>query len=194
MAVTCIEQDVAPASEDSVKIDAGLDRTVAVLHGSVGFRRPLGRAALQFMGIRDMTTVSLARTPDQIRACFAVARQLRPHLSEDAFVQQVARQQAESGYELIVLTDDESVAALAGFRIAEYLAWGRAMYVDDLITDERRRRRGYAQQLFDWLMATARARGCTQFHLNSGVHRFDAHRFYLNNRLRISSHHFSMEL
>lgn len=141
-----------------------------------------------------MTTIAVAVAPDQVRDCYPVVRQLRPHLSEDAFIRQVARQQAASGYELVMLTDDEGVAALAGFRIAEYLAWGKAMYVDDLITDEKRRRRGYAQQLFDWLMAAARERGCTQFHLDSGVHRFDAHRFYLNNRLRISSHHFSMEL
>jgi hypothetical protein len=31
-------------------------------------------------------------------------------------------------------------------------------------------------------------------HLDSGVRRFDAHRFYLNKRMNISSHHFSMVL
>ncbi|MGZ5001726.1 MAG: GNAT family N-acetyltransferase, partial [Chthoniobacterales bacterium] len=30
--------------------------------------------------------------------------------------------------------------------------------------------------------------------LDSGVQRFDAHRFYLMKRMKISSHHFSLEL
>jgi len=33
-----------------------------------------------------------------------------------------------------------------------------------------------------------------QLHLDSGVQRFSAHRFYLSKRMEISSHHFSLKL
>jgi hypothetical protein len=43
-------------------------------------------------------------------------------------------------------------------------------------------------------VAEARATGCAKLELDSGVQRFDAHRFYLRKRMIISSHHFSLEL
>jgi GNAT superfamily N-acetyltransferase len=56
------------------------------------------------------------------------------------------------------------------------------------------RRHGFGGRLLDWLIAEARASGCGQFHLDSGVQRHDAHRLYLGRKLVISSHHFSMVL
>ena len=83
---------------------------------------------------------------------------------------------------------------MAGFRIAECLAWGRFLYVDDLVTARSVRFRGYGQRLFDWLLAEARREGCEQLHLDSGVQRYEAHGFYLKNRLHITSHHFTRVL
>jgi GNAT superfamily N-acetyltransferase len=86
--------------------------------------------------------------------------------------------------------------ALAGFRINEYLAWERHLYVDDFVTAEVHRGQGHADRLFAWLEEEARRAGCTQFHLDSGVgeNRQDAHRFYFRHGLRISAYHFQREL
>ena len=51
-----------------------------------------------------------------------------------------------------------------------------------------------ARSRIDWIVAHARERGCTEIDLDSGVQRFDAHRFYLGRGMKISSHHFSMGL
>lgn len=64
--------------------------------------------------------------------------QLRPHLEESVFAKQVLRQ-IDQGYRLVCLEENEEVQALAGFRIIEFLAWGRVLYIDDLITDEKSR-------------------------------------------------------
>jgi hypothetical protein len=40
----------------------------------------------------------------------------------------------------------------------------------------------------------AREADCRTRELDSGVRRFDAHRFYLTNRMVIASHHFRLEL
>ena len=39
----------------------------------------------------------------------------------------------------------------------------------------------------NWLVEYARGEGCDQFHLDSGVQRFAAHRFYLNRRMAIEA-------
>ena len=137
--------------------------------------------------------VSLARNDQEIQSCFDVMVALRPHLQRDEFVSRVRRQQQESGYALACVTAGE-VKAVAGFRISECLAWGKFLYVDDLVTATSDRSQGYGGILFDWLVAHARAAGCDEFHLDSGVQRFDAHRFYLKKRMAIEAHHFGLKL
>ena len=51
----------------------------------------------------------------------------------------------------------------------------------------RRARQVIGGALFDWLVAEARAAGCKQLDLDSGVQRFAAHRFYLMKRMSISN-------
>lgn len=136
-------------------------------------------------------TIAHAETAAAIRRCYPVMAQLRPHLQEDEFVERVARQRVQ-GYQLGYLESDAQVRAVAGYRITESLSWGRFCYVDDLVTDAGCRSRAYGRTLFEWLVARAREAGCEQFHLDSGVQRFDAHRFYLARRMAISCHHFSM--
>jgi predicted RNase H-like nuclease (RuvC/YqgF family) len=82
-------------------------------------------------------------TEEQIRACHRVMQQLRPHLREEQdFVEQVQRQLAE-GYHLAYCEDRGEVRALAGFRYLEFLAWGKVLYIDDLITGSETRRSGH---------------------------------------------------
>ncbi len=134
-----------------------------------------------------------ASEPD-IRACFPVFHELRPQLSEEAFVAQVLRQSRDHGYTIAYLQDGGRIEAVAGYRVAEFLAWGRAFYVDDLVTAASARRQGHGGRLLDWLLQQARDAGCDQLHLDSGVQRFDAHRLYMSRKLQISSHHFSIDL
>ena len=134
-----------------------------------------------------------AESAAAILRCFPVMSQLRPHLAEEGFVERVLRQQA-GGYHLGYLEADGEVRAVGGYRFFETLAWGRICYVDDLVTDAESRSQAFGRTLFDWLVARAREAGCDQFHLDSGVQRFDAHRFYLTRRMAISCHHFSLPL
>ena len=138
----------------------------------------------------DGQRILLAQTDAEIQRCFPVMAELRPHLKEAEFLARVRRQQAKSGYELALLEEGGAVRSVAGFRIAENLSWGKFLYVDDLVTAASARFQGYGQQLLDWLLERARGHGCDQFHLDSGVQRFEAHGFYLKNRLHLVAHHF----
>lgn len=138
-------------------------------------------------------TIELRNTDDEIAACYDVMVELRPHLSKQQFIEQVGRQR-EQGYKLVGLSLKGEVVALAGFRLSECLAWGRFLYVDDFVTKEKIRYSGYGKKIFDWLINFARENNCSALHLDSGVQRFDAHRFYLGNGMKISSHHFEISL
>jgi GNAT superfamily N-acetyltransferase len=137
--------------------------------------------------------IALATTENEIKRCFPVMAELRTQLNAEQFLQQVKHQQ-QAGYQLAFLEDAGVVRSLAGFRLMEMLAFGKLMYVDDLVTASNDRSKTYGGQLFDWLVQHARAQGCVQLHLDSGVHRFSAHRFYLAKRMEITSHHFALKL
>ncbi|NEU81710.1 GNAT family N-acetyltransferase [Nostoc sp. UIC10630] len=140
-----------------------------------------------------MMSIQLAESDFQILGCFPVISQLRPHLEQDNFVEQV-RYQMKEGYQLAFLEVEKQAVAVTGFRISTCLALGRFLYIDDLVVDELKRSHSYGQQLFQWLIEYARNHECKHLSLDSGVQRFAAHRFYLMQRMSITSHHFSMEL
>jgi GNAT superfamily N-acetyltransferase len=137
--------------------------------------------------------ILIAKSDREISDCFPVIKELRSHLELTDFVAQVQRQQ-QFDYKLAYLQVDELVVAVAGFRISESLAWGKFLYVDDLVSKSVNRSQGYGTILFNWLVDYARDRNCQQLTLDSGVQRFAAHRFYLSHRMEITSHHFALKL
>jgi GNAT superfamily N-acetyltransferase len=124
---------------------------------------------------------------------------LRPGIGDAAaFAAHVDGVLRPEGYRLAASLEEgeDEASAVAGYRILHLLAWGRILYVDDLSTLPERRGRGHAGGLMRWLLDEARRLGCDQLHLDSGVgpERLDAHRLYLGHRMRISAHHFSIEV
>jgi len=138
--------------------------------------------------------IAVAETESDIRRCHVVMRELRPHLQKaEEFIDRVQRQ-GRSGYRLVFLEANGEVSAAAGYRVLESLFSGKFLYVDDLVTRGRDRSRGYGGILLDWLVEEARRHGCENLELDSGVQRFDAHRFYFLKRMHISSYHFRLQL
>jgi GNAT superfamily N-acetyltransferase len=134
--------------------------------------------------------IAVATTQEEIRRCFPVMHELRTHLvDEKEFIKRVVRQQKQ-GYQLAFLEAEAKVRAVAGYRFLESLFSGKNLYVDDLVTRDADRSRGYGGQLLDWLVDLARTNRCETLELDSGVQRFDAHRFYFSKRMSISSYHF----
>jgi GNAT superfamily N-acetyltransferase len=139
--------------------------------------------------------IRIAFTEAEIQACFPALYELRPYLLEKSFVEQIDRQMRNHGYVLVYIASQDQVGRPPPV-IALSNIWpgGRTFYVDDLISRSAFRKQGYGGQLLDWLLEKARELSCDQFHLDSGVHRHDAHRLYLSRKLQITSHHLSREL
>jgi len=122
--------------------------------------------------------------------------ELRPNIGPElVFTEHVDKVLRPEGYRLVgfFVKEDLYAVSVAGFRVVNMLAWGHAMYCDDLGTRYELRRHGYACQLLDWLIGEAKGQHLDEFHLDSGVgpDRADAHRLYVNKGMRISAHHFS---
>lgn len=137
--------------------------------------------------VREMTTDA------EVLTTFPVMVQLRPHLAEGEYLETVKRMR-EDGYRLAAILDDGEARCVAGFRVQEFLYSGRHLYVDDLITAEDARSGGHGTRMIRWLEELARDEGCGQLHLDSGVQRRDAHRFYFREGLGISSFHFAKSI
>ncbi len=138
--------------------------------------------------------IAVAATPEEIRRCFPVMRELRTHIvGEKEFVERVQRQQKQD-YQLAFLESEGEIRAVAGYRFLDSLFSGRNLYVDDLVTRDADRSHGHGGRLLDWLIDQARANDCETLELDSGVQRFDAHRFYFSKRMSISSYHFRIKL
>jgi GNAT superfamily N-acetyltransferase len=134
--------------------------------------------------------------PAETGLAFAAMRALRGDIADEgAFVQRVEELQRPEGYRMVGAFEEgeASACAVAGFRTAHGLAWGHYLYLDDLSTLPKFRRRGHARELLDWLLAEAGQLGCDQIHLDSGVgiDRADAHRLYMNAGMVIAAHHFA---
>ena len=133
---------------------------------------------------------------DSARA-FAAMAELRRLADVRSFLDRVEVERRE-GYRLVAsfAEGDDDAAAVAGFRVGHFLAWGKVIYVDDLSTRATHRGHGHAGALMDWLVAEAKRLECDQLHLDSGVgpDRETAHRLYMNKGMRISAHHFQIVL
>ena len=135
--------------------------------------------------------VKLAESGAELARIAPVLLELRPAFDRDSLLAQIERQRAE-GYRIAYVESDGEVLCVAGFVVGTKLAWGKHLYVDDLVTAAQHRSRGAGGKLIAWLKTHALEQGCSQLHLDSGVQRFEAHRFYLREGFNIGSHHFSI--
>lgn len=136
--------------------------------------------------------IQLAGSDADLERLADVLLQLRPQYDRASLIDQIHQQQASDGYRVAFGLLDGRVACVAGFVIHHKLAWGRHLYVDDLVTADDRRSRGAGAAMIAWLKDFARAQGCRELHLDSGLHRVDAHRFYDREGFTRASLHFSM--
>lgn len=124
-------------------------------------------------------------TPEWLAHAERVHRQLRPDLPADYAGR--LRTVFANGGRLALVAEGGLVRAVTLWRLIENTYEGRRLYVDDLVTDEAQRSRGFGKVLFDWLQAKARQLGCDVIALDSGVQRAGAHKFYFREGMFIPS-------
>lgn len=81
------------------------------------------------------------------------------------------RAQAEEGYRVAYIELADEVVAAAGYRVAHFLAWGKVLYLDDLITHPEKSHMGFGGALMDWILEQGSELECEEVHLDTGFHR-----------------------
>jgi GNAT superfamily N-acetyltransferase len=137
--------------------------------------------------------IQYATTPVEFTRCFDVMKELRPHHSLESFLTALDDMRKE-GYHLLYLEDEGHMVSVAGFRFTTTLYDGLIIDFDDFVTLGEGRSKGYGAMVFDHLVGIAKEKGIKAIHLNSNHQRFDAHRFYLNKKMKIMAHHFRIDV
>jgi GNAT superfamily N-acetyltransferase len=137
--------------------------------------------------------LNFATTPIELSRCFPVLQQLRPKLQLESFIEYAQELQTE-GYQFAYLEEQGQVVCVAGFKIAKNLFIGKYLYIEDLVTLEQARSQKFGTKMMQALIALAKREACKAVHLDSGVQRYAAHKFYLNQNMKINCHHFFLEL
>ncbi len=137
--------------------------------------------------------IRYAGTPEDFLNSLEVIKLLRPHLDSESFPQLISRMKEEN-YALLLAEEGGRVVSVCGFRYLTTLYDGRIIYIDELVTLPEARGKGYAGRLLDFVFDKARQEGITAVHLDSGHHRHEAHRLYLNKKMNIVYHHFRIAL
>jgi GNAT superfamily N-acetyltransferase len=119
-------------------------------------------------------TFRILGTDEELARAFPLMAMLRDRIRRETFVADVRRQQRD-GYELVGAFEGERLVALAGIRRSHTLSRGEHLFVDDLVTDEALRGRGYGRALMAWLADRARSEGLPRIYLDS---RITARQFY----------------
>ncbi len=101
-----------------------------------------------------------------ILAAFPLMSALRDRIKADTFLAEVRRQQRD-GYQLLGGFENGRLVALAGIRPGHTLSRGEHVFVDDLVTEERRRGEGHGTAMLRWVAARAKARGVPRVYLDS---------------------------
>ncbi len=137
--------------------------------------------------------IKLVESTTDLALCFEAIQALRPHLTLASCEALFAQMRPESYRMAFVQEPSGEVYAVVGFRTMTMFYTGKIIYIDDLSTLPAARGKGRASALLDFVIDLAQKEGCQAVHLDSGHHRYEAHRLYLQKRFRIASHHFILD-
>lgn len=98
------------------------------------------------------------------------------------------------GYQIVYIEEGDVMVAAAGFRVMHTMAWGKILYLDDLVALGTRQGQGLGTTLLKWLQQEARDRHCAAVHLDTGYQRHAAHRSYLRNGFQLNCHHLAWDV
>lgn len=139
----------------------------------------------------DALPVRAVGTDEEAVRCWPVLRELRPHLRDQGDFLRRWRTQVSEGYQLVYVENAGQVVAVAGYRVLTTMAWGRVVYIDDLVALPVVHGGGFGALLLRHIKSVAAELDCDAVHLDTGYQRHAAHLSYLRNGFELVCHHMS---
>ncbi len=126
---------------------------------------------------------------DEISQSFDLFAELYPdNLKDKKSFSEMLESQKKEGFHLIGIIDDNKIVACINFQITTLIPIGKVMYVSDLVTKEKYRKKGYGTTLLNYAVKFAKENGCKQIQLNCNYNNHKAHKFYMNYGFILNSH------
>lgn len=113
----------------------------------------------------------------ELPEAFEVLTQLRIGLVYEEF-EDLVYEMRHKEYKMIGVFEGIELVTFAGVFVQTNLYYKRHLFVDDLVTYDSFRSRGYGDAIMDYLINYAKVAMCENIVLSSGIERTDAHRFY----------------
>ncbi len=121
-------------------------------------------------------------------------RQLRPHLSYEEFQATYLEANKANQYQFVGVEEQGELVALMGYRILNDFVHGRHLYIDDLVSSEAHRSKGYGAFLLKQADKIAIDNGCANLRLCTGIENEAGRKFYTKNSWNLRSVVFKKKL
>lgn len=126
-------------------------------------------------------TMFTVKTDSELKECFPILKELRPHLSFEDYVNIYKQSHESDGYEIVAIRKNNEVIALMGYRILSDFVRGRHLYIDDLVSTEKARSQGLGAKLLKYAEDLAPELECQVLRLCTGIENERGVKFYERN-------------
>ncbi|WP_391115927.1 GNAT family N-acetyltransferase [Psychrobacillus sp. L3] len=118
--------------------------------------------------------IKILQTKEDWQEGYPLIQQLRHHLTEDRYFELLKQMPTYQGW----VIEDGALKAFIGFEECHNFYNERHIFVHDFVTNENDRSKCYGEKLMEALIKHAKENQFAYIALESGIQRFDAHRFY----------------
>lgn len=109
---------------------------------------------------------------------YPVMKELRKDLSYQDFQHLYEKAHEADGYEVVGFESQGKVVAVMGYRVLHDLVHGKHLYVDDLVSTESQRSKGFGAKLLAHAEDLAKEFSCKGLRLCTGIENEKGKKFY----------------
>lgn len=128
-----------------------------------------------------MQQITVLKTQSELEQAYPLMKELRPHITLQNFLDIYYQSNKTTGYEIAALTKDNQILAIMGYRILFDYVHGKHCYIDDLVSTEQQRSKGYGAELLKYAEQFAKDNQCTGLRLCTGIENERGKKFYETN-------------
>lgn len=131
---------------------------------------------------------------EEIPRILPLVQQLMEHRFSDELLEERFSEMFGQNYECFGIFLEEELIGVFGMWFMTRHYAGRSCEPDHIFIQPEHRNKGIGKKLFEFIYAYAAEKGCETTELNSYVHNFKSHKFYLNEGYEIRGYHFLKKL
>ncbi|MFI2743615.1 GNAT family N-acetyltransferase [Zhouia sp. PK063] len=117
-------------------------------------------------------------------------QKLSNHSVAASILKERLHEMTEQNYECIGIYDEGTLIGCCGIWFMTRHYAGKSCEADHVYIDDTYRSKGIGKQLFEWLEAYVKTKGCEAIELNAYIHNEAGHRFYEREGFAKPGYHF----